>query len=548
MIYQALYRKYRPKTFDEVCGQTIVVQTLKNAIKNNKLTHAYLFIGPRGTGKTSIAKIFAKTINCEEKKDGISCEKCNICTVSNNNENVDIIEMDAASNNGVDEIREIKNHVSLMPTFSKYKIYIIDEVHMLSMGAFNALLKTLEEPPKHVIFVLATTEPQKVPLTIISRCQCFEFKSISKKLMTEKIQEICKNENISIDEQAINEICNCSNGGLRDAIGLLDQLNSFKEDLITVEDVLLLNGRINKDQIVNLFEKISKNELNEIIILSDKFEEEGKDYNYICEDIINYLKTELINFQINNNSSIISSLGKDKTIEIIFKITEYNNMMKNTKDKKIFFDLMLIEIINILDNKTNVRIADNSGKKVINNEVNKAKEINIETKKEDTINDENYEKSNDYKDYLDLMDVRLNNILAKADKDSLKEYLEFFTKLEENLDNLDERKIYNLLLDCTIKAGSKNGIIITASNDNILHELFENLEDIQSLYINKLQKQISICFYKEDLWNVKRQEYINKIKNKEKIELLDETLILNKINKKNESNKSEFDDLLEIGE
>ena len=223
-------------------------------------------------------------------------------------------------------------------------------------------------------------------------------------------------------------------------------------------------------------------------------------------------------------------------------------MMKNTKDKKIFFDLMLIEIINILDNKTNVRIADNSGKKVINNEVNKAKEINIETKKEDTINDENYEKSNDYKDYLDLMDVRLNNILAKADKDSLKEYLEFFTKLEENLDNLDERKIYNLLLDCTIKAGSKNGIIITASNDNILHELFENLEDIQSLYINKLQKQISICFYKEDLWNVKRQEYINKIKNKEKIELLDETLILNKINKKNESNKSEFDDLLEIGE
>ena len=314
MIYQALYRKYRPKTFDEVCGQTIVVQTLKNAIKNNKLTHAYLFIGPRGTGKTSIAKIFAKTINCEEKKDGISCEKCNICTVSNNNENVDIIEMDAASNNGVDEIREIKNHVSLMPTFSKYKIYIIDEVHMLSMGAFNALLKTLEEPPKHVIFVLATTEPQKVPLTIISRCQCFEFKSISKKLMTEKIQEICKNENISIDEQAINEICNCSNGGLRDAIGLLDQLNSFKEDLITVEDVLLLNGRINKDQIVNLFEKISKNELNEIIILSDKFEEEGKDYNYICEDIINYLKTELINFQINNNSSIISSLGKDKTI------------------------------------------------------------------------------------------------------------------------------------------------------------------------------------------------------------------------------------------
>ena len=188
MIYQALYRKYRPKTFDDVCGQEIVTTTLKNAIKNNKLSHAYLFIGPRGTGKTSIAKIFAKTINCESTNEGVSCEKCDICKLSNNNENVDIIEMDAASNNGVDEVREIKNHVTFMPTFSKYKIYIIDEVHMLSSGAFNALLKTLEEPPKHVIFILATTEPQKVPLTIISRCQCFEFKSIPNSLIEERIK------------------------------------------------------------------------------------------------------------------------------------------------------------------------------------------------------------------------------------------------------------------------------------------------------------------------------------------------------------------------
>ena len=186
-MYQALYRKYRPKDFDSVVGQNAIVKTLKNQIKTNRLTHAYLFVGPRGTGKTSIAKIFAKTINCENHEDGCSCEKCEICKASNSNENIDIIEMDAASNNGVDEIRDIRTHVTLLPTISKYKVYIVDEVHMLTASAFNALLKTLEEPPKHVIFILATTEPQKVPLTIMSRCQSFEFKSIPVNLMKEKM-------------------------------------------------------------------------------------------------------------------------------------------------------------------------------------------------------------------------------------------------------------------------------------------------------------------------------------------------------------------------
>lgn len=227
MKYQALYRKYRPKTFDDVCGQQIVVQTLKNVIKNNKLTHAYLFIGPRGTGKTSIAKIFAKTINCLEPHDGISCEKCDMCVSNNTNENVDIIEMDAASNNGVDEIREIRNHITLLPTVSKYKIYIIDEVHMLTQGAFNALLKTLEEPPEHIIFVLATTEPQKIPLTIMSRCQSFEFKPISTSIIKDRLKYISEKENIKIDDESLDLIAEESNGGLRDAVSMLDQLNEI---------------------------------------------------------------------------------------------------------------------------------------------------------------------------------------------------------------------------------------------------------------------------------------------------------------------------------
>ena len=548
MLYQALYRKYRPKTFDDVCGQKIVVQTLKNTINNNKLTHAYLFIGPRGTGKTSIAKIFAKTINCEHPKDGNSCEECEICKLSNNNENVDIIEMDAASNNGVDEIREIKNHVTLMPTFSKYKVYIIDEVHMLSAGAFNALLKTLEEPPRHVIFILATTEPQKVPLTIMSRCQSFEFKSIPVNLMKEKLKYICDQENIKITDDSLEQICIDSNGGLRDGIGLLDQLNSYTNGDIKKEDVLLLNGRISEDDIKQLLDYIYSNEVDKVLNISDKIDEEGKDFLFVCEDMIKYLKNSLIDYQINNSNEIISKLGKNKTIEIIYQITDYINYIRNIKEKKIYFDLLLIKLLDLYN--TNVRnkesdittVSKEKEIKVTKEEV--VKKEKIEIKKEEPKLDNNEK----YKDYKELMDIRLNNILAIADKESLKEYIEFSHNLENDLDNLDERKLFNLLLDCSIKAGSKDDIIITASNNNILNELYDSFNEIEELFLNKLSKELKVCFYDENEWEDKRNIYVQKIKNKENIDILDETNILNKINKKDTSEETGFEDLLEIGE
>ena len=220
MKYQALYRKYRPKNFNEVVGQNVTTKILKNAITSNHISHAYLFYGPRGTGKTSIAKIFARTINCSNLNDVVPCENCDSCLYSINPGCPDIIEIDAASNNGVDEIRELKNKISFVPTELKYKVYIVDEVHMLSTGAFNALLKTLEEPPEHAIFILATTELQKVPLTIISRCQTLEFKKIDDSSMKNKLQEISNIEKIKIDDSGIEEIIKNSNGGLRDAIGL----------------------------------------------------------------------------------------------------------------------------------------------------------------------------------------------------------------------------------------------------------------------------------------------------------------------------------------
>ena len=542
MIYQALYRKYRPKTFNDVCGQEIVTTTLKNAIEYNKLTHAYLFIGPRGTGKTSIAKIFAKTINCENPVEGVSCEKCDICKMSNNNENVDIIEMDAASNNGVDEVREIKNHVTFMPTFSKYKIYIIDEVHMLSPGAFNALLKTLEEPPNHVIFILATTEPQKVPLTIISRCQCFEFKSIPNNLIEERVRYICKQEKIKISDEAVKQIGEDSNGGLRDAIGLLDQLNSYTNGNINIEDVLKINGRVNQESFKKLFDCMIENNLEELFNISDQYDFEGKDYVLICEDIIKYLKNSLVEYQKNNENELVGNLGKDNVTKIIFEITDYIGRMRNLKEKKIFFDLLLIKISSIIE--TNVRITNSEPIITIEKkEEIKIEEPKVEEKVEETpVPDEKYNK------YDELMKIRINNILSQADKASLKSYLEFIDNLEGDLDNLEERQIYNLLLDCEIVAGSSDGIVITTDSRVLLEELYDNLFNIENLINNKLSTNIHACFDLNDDWVKTREVYVKKIKNKEKIDILDESEVLNSITETKDVKKNEFEDLLEIGE
>ena len=253
MKYQTLYRKYRPKQFRYVYGQDTIVKTLKNTIKNEKINHAYLFTGPKGTGKTSCAKLFAKTINCLNNKDGDACNECSNCISFNENSNPDIIEIDAASNNGVDEIREIRSKVNLAPAVSKYKIYIIDEVHMLSIGAFNALLKTLEEPPNHIIFILATTEPQKLPNTVISRCQRYDFKNINEHSMRECLKRICDLEKINITDDSLDLIINNSNGGMRDAIGMLDQAYIYSDKQINKEDLESLLVTITDEEVLNFF-------------------------------------------------------------------------------------------------------------------------------------------------------------------------------------------------------------------------------------------------------------------------------------------------------
>ena len=252
MAYKSLYRRYRPTNFDEVVGQKYIIQTIKNSIMNEKIGHAYLFSGPRGIGKTTIARIIAKAVNCPNTEDANPCNNCVACKSINDGSSIDVIEIDAASNNGVDEMRNLLEKVNFLPGSFKYKIYIIDEVHMLSISAFNALLKTLEEPPMHVIFILATTEPHKVPATILSRCQRFDFKPLNVNEIKTQLTKVKELENINITEEAIEVIAEAAEGGMRDALSILDQVSAYGETEIDVDSINNITGRVSTNDILKL--------------------------------------------------------------------------------------------------------------------------------------------------------------------------------------------------------------------------------------------------------------------------------------------------------
>lgn len=289
-MYQTLYRKYRPKNFSEIIGQAHIVRTLSNAIKNNRVGQAYLFTGPRGTGKTSIARILAKAVNCENQKNGISCEKCPSCEAINSGRSLDIIEIDAASNTGVDNIRELRETVSIPPTALKLKIYIIDEVHMLSTGAFNALLKTLEEPPSHVIFILATTEIHKVPETIISRCQRFDFTRLPFEKIIERLSLIAASEKVKIEKEALEMIAISAEGGMRDAESLLAQIIALEDKNITAKEVEEILGTTDQKFVTDFFDLISDKKSGAAIYKINSLISDGHDLEVFAKTFINYLR------------------------------------------------------------------------------------------------------------------------------------------------------------------------------------------------------------------------------------------------------------------
>lgn len=507
MAYTALYRKYRPINFSSIVGQDVIVDILKNSIINNKVSHAYLFTGPRGTGKTSTAKILAHAVNCLNFTNDI-CGECSICKSLDLNDN-DIVEIDAASNNGVDEIRSLRDNVNLMPAFCKYKIYIIDEVHMLSTGAFNALLKTLEEPPSHVIFILATTEPNKIPLTILSRCQKFDFNKINMNDLVSRLKYIVNEEGRVVSDNILEQIAKISDGGLRDAINLLDQVLSLPDENINIDEVEKLSGKISTQSVYDLFSYIINNDLVSILNFSTYMFDNGKNYKDLADSMLSFLRdisinTEVPNYFDKSYSELLSkiSISFNNLIKMSSIINELLKELKNSNNQKMLFEIYVFQMCNILKNVDKVE--------VINTSINNNKNVNIKNDKNENINIETKQNLIDN----DLKDIRINNVFAGANKEILNSVNSKYYLINDYISN----KKYNM-----VSILLSSGRIVVASDKYLLFS-FKNKSDVlkfDSIYkqIEQFLKKIYDESYKivavsDKEWEEMKNNYINNIKNK----------------------------------
>lgn len=507
MAYTALYRKYRPTNFSSIVGQDVIVDILKNSIINNKVSHAYLFTGPRGTGKTSTAKILAHAVNCLNFTNDI-CDECSICKSLDLNDN-DIVEIDAASNNGVDEIRSLRDNVNLMPAFCKYKIYIIDEVHMLSTGAFNALLKTLEEPPSHVIFILATTEPNKIPLTILSRCQRFDFNKINMNDLVSRLKYIVNEEGRVVSDNILEQIAKISDGGLRDAINLLDQVLSLPDENINIDEVEKLSGKISTQSVYELFSYIINNDLVSILNFSTYMFDNGKNYKDLADSMLSFLRdisinTEVPNYFDKSYSDLLSkiSISFNNLIKMSSIINELLKELKNSNNQKMLFEIYVFQMCNILKNVDKVE--------VINTSINNKKNVNIKNDKNEHVNIETNQNLID----SDLKDIRINNVFAGANKEILNSVNSKYYLINDYISN----KKYNM-----VSILLSSGRIVVASDKYLLFS-FKNKSDVlkfDSIYkqIEQFLKKIYDESYKivavsDKEWEEMKNNYINNIKNK----------------------------------
>lgn len=500
MSYLALYRKYRPSNFDEFYGQRHIINIIKNSIANNKLSHAYLFSGPRGTGKTSLAKLIAKMANCSDLNNLNPCNKCDSCKLINDKANPDIIEIDAASNNGVDEIRNLRDSVSLAPSVSKYKVYIIDEVHMLTISAFNALLKTLEEPPLHVIFILATTELYKVPETIVSRCQCFEFARITNLEIVKCLKSISKSENIKIDDEVFDLIASYSKGGMRDSIGILDKLSSCSSyiDADLFYDVI---GVVDEKSIVNIINLIKARDNKELISLLDKMAKNGKNLLYLVEQIMNKIKEDIIYTDNFDSDSYIILNGLNDILNNLSKSFNY----------VLSIETGLLKIVHNLDNFYNDQIIS---REIISN-VNNTDNLDLVNKKEMLkFNKDNDKTKNNKQIIVDKNGI--NNAFALANKKLKKEMLNKWNDFNNYVHNKEFSSIVSYFLDSSLEVAGENDVIISVDSEAIVNNAIFNKAKLELLFNLVIGRSCNIVFVTKDYFEILKNKYINDIKNGKK--------------------------------
>lgn len=539
MDYKVLYRKYRPDDFSSVIGQDYMISILKNSIKKDKISHAYIFSGPRGTGKTSTAKIFAKAINCLNPTDNGPCNNCESCIYFK--ENADIIEIDAASNNGVNEIREIINNIKLAPAYSKYKVYIIDEVHMLSDSAFNALLLTLEEPPKHIVFILATTNIEAVPITILSRCQRFDFHKISNEKIIERLNYVVNEEKIDIDNEALEEIAYISDGGMRDALSILDQLSS-NNSKVTINEVISHFGSISKKQINDLFECIITNNIDKFIDMMQKLKSLAVDYKLLIKKLLERIEEEAIKSrkQINYNGLIYQNIK-----EMAFELASISNYININIDPYLLIEITLLKYFNNKEEtKRNnpiesskiessykkvesVSKEDNSEPKIISQEIPQTTKEQIIPNKVSKIDNT-------------LIKIRINNCFVNAKK----EYLQTIkTNWPKFISELEDKTLLSLIIDSNIVAASDQVAIITNLIEGTVNLINEHLDNLNKEYKKIFNEDYKFIAINEENWKQEKELYIENIKNKIVYQYIEEPIYNKEIDEEESSIEKNIEDI-----
>ena len=501
MAYKVLYRKYRPQDFNYLFGQDNIKKILIESIINDKLAHAYLFSGPRGTGKTSTAKLFAKTINCHNTHQGIPCNECESC--KNYEQSPDIIEIDAASNNGVDEIRNLRENAKVLPTYSKYKIYIIDEVHMLSQSAWNAFLKILEEPPKHVIFILATTELQKIPITILSRCQRFNFQRITSDVIKDNILRISNIENIKITEEAANYISDLADGGMRDALSLLDQLS--KENVEITKEMIQNNfGTLSHHDIEKIFKNLSEKNITEINSIFTEYFKKGLDVNILISKIIAHLYD--LEIKILRNESCFLNINQVKSLAKEL-VGCYNNPDA--------LNLIKIILLSYLDNDSNDNGSDENFQKeeeIISREIISQPKIEIN---ETSTLDQNEKQDFFSKSVIteDLIQIRINNSFSgatKQEKEKFKKSWEIFINKEIQKNNTE---ILSFTDDILIEVVSPTNVLFSHKSSSAALLFNEAVVNLEEEYYNVERTKLNFICLSEEKWLQEKEKFI-KDKNK----------------------------------